>query len=93
MNIPKKYEFDHSLFLKKKFCSRLIRKSDAGKLRVKVLIMKTKGKGVRTRYSGFYEDFADINAVGEVFADLYLLTERKPMRVAYQKGLVLIEEE
>lgn len=93
MIIPKKYESDYELYRKKKLHCRLIKLADAGKLRVKVLVAITGGRGSQKRFNGFFEDFADINLVGDTFADLYLLTERKPIRVKYSNGDVLIEDD
>ena len=93
MTIPKKYESDYELYRKKKMNCRLIKLTDAGKLRVKVLVAITGGRGSQKRFNGFFEDFADINLVGDTFADLYLLTERKPIRVKYSNGDVLIEDD
>jgi hypothetical protein len=93
MNIPKKNENAYEVYRKNKMHFRLLKLSDAGRLRAIVLVTITKGRGKQKRFAGFYKDFADINSVGKTFADLYLLTERKPIRVKYSNGDVLIEDD
>ena len=91
--IPKRKEREYEIFRSRKLSYRLIRKSDANRLRAPVLVVITKGRGKQRRFAGFHEGFADINSVGKTFANLYLLTERKPICVKYANGNVLVEDD
>lgn len=93
MLIPKKTVSEYDIFRKRKLSYRLIRKSDAERLRAPVLVVVTKGRGKQRRFAGFFEDYADIASVGKTYADLYLLMERRPMRIRHSEGRILVKDE
>ena len=85
MIVSKRREAEYARFLRVKEGYREIEKADEGK-RVGVLYVKTVGSGYNRHFVGYSEAVADVNAVGEVFCDAYLIDERRPLRFARGNG-------
>lgn len=78
--------------------ARKIQKEDEGKVRVKVLVIKTKGDSKRKAFEGFELLNCDFHRIGDKYAEIYLypLNDQgfngTPRRICYNLPTITILE-
>lgn len=90
MIVAKKNLGSFNLYLRTALDFREIIPSDAGTMRVQVLVLESKGKGNWETFHGSHIEMADIGQVGETFADVYLLGSHKPVRFKHSTKKIMI---
>ena len=90
MIVAKKNQNKYEAYLETAKGFREILPCDAGKIRISVLVLETRGNGKWETFHGSHIERADIGQVGDTFADIYLLGSRKPMRFKHSKLKAMI---
>lgn len=91
MYIPKNKLLDYQAYQREKDNYRRFVPHDSHRLRVKVLVLVTKGNGEWETYDRYYLDEADVGKVSEQMAEVYLLNMRKSIKFKRQRERVLIK--
>ena len=91
MYIPKSKLLDYQAYQREKDNYRRFVPRDSHRLRVKVLVLITKGNGEWETYDRYYMDEADVGKISEQMGEVYLLNMRKTIKFKRQRERVLIK--